>query len=169
MRCGRFAGSAPVRIGEAEAAPRRRPKAFLDANVLVSASISPAGLAIAVLRAAVAGRAHCSTSQAVVAEAERALRDIDESAVRIFRRMLSRARVRVHGDPSSEQVRDVAALAHVKDLHVVAAAIRARVQYLVTFNLRDFRGRALRERYGITVVHPRTFVRLFSDVGGRTS
>jgi hypothetical protein len=44
-----------------------------------------------------------------------------------------------------------------KDRHVLAAAVRANVEALVTFNLRDFPGAAV-DPYDIRVVHPDDFL-----------
>lgn len=43
------------------------------------------------------------------------------------------------------------------DIHVLAAAIRAGAQIIVTFNLNDFPAKAL-EPYGIEAMHPDNFV-----------
>lgn len=46
---------------------------------------------------------------------------------------------------------------HPKDRHVLAAAVRANVEVLVTFNLKDFPETALKP-FDITVVHPDDFL-----------
>lgn len=48
-------------------------------------------------------------------------------------------------------------LPDANDRHVLAAAIQAGAQLIVTFNLKDFPVKAL-EPYGIEAVHPDTFV-----------
>lgn len=45
-----------------------------------------------------------------------------------------------------------------KDRHVLAAAVRARAEVIVTYNLKDFRRESL-EQYSITVQGPSTFLR----------
>jgi hypothetical protein len=50
-----------------------------------------------------------------------------------------------------------------KDRHVLAVAIHARAEYIVTFNLRDFPKMAL-QPYGIQAISPDEFVlRLIND------
>ncbi len=46
---------------------------------------------------------------------------------------------------------------HVKDRHVLAAAIRCGAQSIVTFNLRDFQNEELR-KYDIEAIHPDEFL-----------
>ncbi len=46
---------------------------------------------------------------------------------------------------------------HPKDRHVLAAAVRCRADYLVTFNLKDFPARAV-EKYSVNVVGPPAFL-----------
>jgi len=60
------------------------------------------------------------------------------------------------------EVEEYSALAQVmtcdgKDRHVLAAAVRADVEVLVTFNLRDFPRSAV-DPYDIRVVHPDDFL-----------
>lgn len=50
-----------------------------------------------------------------------------------------------------------------KDRHVLAAAIRANAQTIVTFNLSDFPTQSL-AKYGIEVQHPDEFLRHLSDL-----
>ncbi len=48
-------------------------------------------------------------------------------------------------------------LPDAKDRHVLAAAIRARASFIITFNLKDFPAADL-NRYGITAEHPDRFI-----------
>lgn len=48
-------------------------------------------------------------------------------------------------------------LPDLDDRHILAAAIRGKVQYIVTFNLRDFPPRYL-EPHGIEALHPNEFI-----------
>lgn len=52
---------------------------------------------------------------------------------------------------------------HPKDRHVVAAAVKAHAQVVVTFNLRDFPGDALAP-YEIEAQHPDTFLTNLADL-----
>jgi hypothetical protein len=47
---------------------------------------------------------------------------------------------------------------HVKDRHVVAAAMAVQADAIVTFNIADFAGVHLKERLQIKVIHPDDFV-----------
>ena len=141
--------------------PAPAPKAFLDANVLVSASLSRTGSAYQLLHFVQLGMLVGHTSTTVVEEAERATGRFVPPALSELRRLLGRMRVHVH--PGVKSTASVTGLADAKDLHVVAAAVRAKAMFLVTFNLRDFRGREIRERFGITVVRPDTMLRIVAQ------
>jgi hypothetical protein len=62
-----------------------------------------------------------------------------------------------------EALIDSVELPDVDDRHVVAAAIVAHAEVIVTYNLRDFPGPAL-ARLGITSQHPDTFLRHLVDL-----
>ena len=47
---------------------------------------------------------------------------------------------------------------HVKDRHVVAAAMAVQADAIVTFNIADFAGTYLKEHLQIEVIHPDDFV-----------
>ena len=51
-----------------------------------------------------------------------------------------------------------------KDRHVVMAAIAARADAIVTFNLKDFADKHLRRELSIEVLHPDVFVRDLIDL-----
>jgi len=53
-----------------------------------------------------------------------------------------------------------------KDRHVLAAAVRARAEVIVTFNLKDFSEAAL-SPYGVTAKHPDDFLLDLTSVSGR--
>ncbi|MBI5526468.1 MAG: hypothetical protein HY897_09040 [Deltaproteobacteria bacterium] len=97
------------------------------------------------------------TSVTVVEEARRAIAEVAPEAAVAFRRILGRARLRVRKDARVRPVHHE--LAHQGDLHVVAAALRNRVDFLATFNIRDFRGYILRDHYGLAVIHPSILLR----------
>lgn len=53
------------------------------------------------------------------------------------------------------------------DRHVLAAAIVAKADYIVTFNLKDFPPETL-QRYGVEALHPDKFVMLLMEVSAST-
>ena len=54
-------------------------------------------------------------------------------------------------------------LPDINDRHVLAAAIRAGAQAIITFNLKDFPEEVLRT-YGIEAIHPDTFIEDLFDL-----
>ena len=73
-------------------------------------------------------------------------------------------RGRVHG---YESIMPTLLLPDPKDRHVLAAAIHAKTQYIVTFNLNDF-PEAILQMYGIEAISPDEFVfRLIHQIPAR--
>jgi hypothetical protein len=79
-------------------------------------------------------------------------RDLSRAALERRRRAME---VALPGARVRRDLRRVHALElpDARDRHVVAAAVAARATHIITYNLRDFPGRAL-EPYGCAAVHP---------------
>jgi hypothetical protein len=93
------------------------------------------------------------TSERVIIEAERNLAEKLPAALPIFRLLVSRC-VQVVTDPAADELIAFAGLAHVKDLPMLGAAVRARCPWLVTFKTRDYQP----GHPTVTVLPPGSFV-----------
>ena len=116
-----------------------RPDLFLDSSALFAGVVSPDGAARALLLLAETGLVTITVSEQVVAETERAVARKIPQALAYYREALRGTGLRIVRDPSSEDVeacRDI--VAHQADIPIVVAAMRAEVDYLVTFNRRHF-------------------------------
>lgn len=126
--------------------------AFLDANVLV-----PINLTDVLLRLAAAKTYRPLWPAHVLDEVERTLLKLDVAAAKVSYRLgVMRERF------ADAEVTGYEALipemgCDEKDRHVLAAAVRARAEVIVTFNTRDFPSDALAP-YDITLVHPDDFL-----------
>lgn len=139
-------------------APLSHIGAVLDADVLI-----PAALRDTLLRAAQRGLYRPYWSAAILAEVERNL---------VRARLTTAAQARglvgvLHTAFPRALVADYERLIpdmtnHPKDRHVLAAAVTAGAQIIVTFNLRDFPGEAV-ARYNIESAHPDTFLTDLAD------
>jgi len=112
---------------------------FLDSSVLFAGVVSPDGAARALLLLAEAGLVTVTVSEQVVAETERAVARKVPQALAYYREALRSTGLRIVHDPSPEEVeahKDI--IAHRTDVPIVVAAMRADVDYLVTFNRRHF-------------------------------
>lgn len=117
----------------------RKPRLFLDADVLFAGAASPQehSASLLILRLAEITILEAFTSQQVLTEVERNLEDKLPSALPVFRLLVSRC-LRIVPDPRYKEVDACAGLADRKDLPILVAAHKAECAWLVTFNVRDF-------------------------------
>ncbi|MGD9049866.1 MAG: PIN domain-containing protein [Anaerolineae bacterium] len=134
---------------------QRRPRVFVDADVLFAGAVSPgeAGASLVVLRLSEITLIEALTSQQVITEAERNLAAKLPQKLPEFRLLVSRC-LRVVPDPSVEDLARYTGVAHPKDLPILVVAVRERCPWLVTFNVRHVQpGHA-----EVTVLQPGDFV-----------
>ncbi|MBS1250784.1 MAG: hypothetical protein MAG431_02380 [Chloroflexi bacterium] len=114
-------------------------KIFFDSSALFAGIVSPTGAARALLVLAETGRFTLIISKQVVVETERALARKAPASLPDFREALRRANPRITPDPSSEEITaHLHIISHENDVPIVLAAMKAEVDYLVTFNRRHF-------------------------------
>ncbi len=120
----------------------------------------PAPLRDLLLRIARAGLVQAKWTEAILDECFRSILkvrpELKADALRRSRELMNRA-VPDCIVIDYEDLIDSLVLPDRDDRHVLAAAIRAGSQMIVTFNLRDFPTRTLR-RYGVEARHPDDFV-----------
>jgi predicted nucleic acid-binding protein len=112
---------------------------FLDSSALFAGVASSSGASRALLLLAEADQITITVSEQVITETERALARKLPRALGYYREALRSTGLRIVHDPSPEDVRahqDV--IAHAADVPIVVAAMKASVDYLVTFNRRHF-------------------------------
>ena len=139
----------------------RKPRVFVDANVLFAGAASPSehSASLAVLRLAEITLVEALTSEQVIVEAERNLAKKLPQALPAFRLLVSRC-LRVASDPQPADLLPHAGLADPKDLPILVAALREGCRWLVTFNVRDFQP----GHPDVNVVRPGEFVLLVRDL-----
>jgi len=144
--------------------PPMLPRAIIDASVLIPAAISARGTSRDLLNAGSRGLIVLLVSQDVLNEVERNLYRKAPRAVRAFWEQRDHL---VLVELMDEQVAEVARFIEPKDAHVVAGAILARADFLVSFDRRHLLGEAdlIRRTYGIEVVTP-DFVTALLGIGG---
>jgi len=114
-------------------------KLFLDSSALISGIISADGAARALLLLAETDHLELMISEQVVAETERTIARKAPRAVNDYRRAVRASKVRILRDPEAEVVRkNLHLIAHQADVPILLAAMRAKVDYLVTLNRKHF-------------------------------
>lgn len=119
---------------------RRKPKVFIDADVLFAGSAAPSehGASLVVLRMAEITLVEAYTSTQVIQEVERNLQAKLAGALPAFRMIVKRC-LQVVPDPDPAEVEAYSGLADAADLPILVAALKCGCAWLVTFNTRHYR------------------------------
>lgn len=133
----------------------RKPRIFVDADVLFAGSAAPTehGASLTVLRMAEITLIEAITSQKAIIEAERNLAAKLPATLPAFRLIVSRC-LRVVADPAPVDLVPYLGVADPADLPLLVAAQREGCAWLVTFNVRHY----WPDRERITVLRPGDFV-----------
>lgn len=118
---------------------------FLDTSALFSAALSDKGASRQLILWGFQGRVRLFISSFVVEEAERNLSRKAPAALPALRAFLASAPFTIL-DPSPTQVAQATVFTEFKDAPIVAAAMKARAAYLVTFDAAHLLGNAQIER-----------------------
>jgi len=142
----------------------RRPRVFIDADVLFAGAASPSehGASLLTLRMAEITLIEALASQQVITEAERNLSEKLPQTLPVFRLLVSRC-LHLVPDPQPGDLQPYTGLADPGDLPILVAALREGCPWLVTFNIRHFQpGHA-----DVTVLRPGEFLLRVRDLLAR--
>lgn len=137
---------------------RRRWPVFLDTSALIAGIISPTGAAHEVLRLCEAKIIELVISRQVLIEADRNLSNKLPALVPDYRDLLRRLSPRIVEDPGREETERAAEVINRKDAPILAAALEARVDYLVTWNTRHFHSGSVKAFVPFKIVTPGEFL-----------
>jgi predicted nucleic acid-binding protein len=114
-------------------------RVFLDANVYFAGCFSPDGASALILQLARQGSFQVVASRLVLREAERNLRrKAPKKTLQAFRDFLKATPLTIVSTPKEAVLERYADVIHPKDVPVLAAAVEARVEYVVTLDRRHF-------------------------------
>jgi predicted nucleic acid-binding protein len=112
---------------------------FFDSSALIAGMISAGGAARALLLLAEDENILITVSEQVIAEVERNLARKAPQALPFARQFILATNLRIVRDPSPEQViTHLDWISHPVDVPILVAAVQARVDFLVTLNIRHF-------------------------------
>jgi predicted nucleic acid-binding protein len=137
------------------ARPTTKIRVFIDSSTLLAAAISSTGPARELVLRGIRGEADLVMSSLVLEETERNLAQKAPEALPVFsllRSVLSAKRV----NPTKASVIRVSRTVNLKDAPIVAAALRAKVDYLATHDVRTllrFRDE-IKQKLELEVVEP---------------
>lgn len=135
-------------------------RVFVDASVLVAGAGSRTGASRAVLVMAEIGLYQLVVCRQVLDEAERNLRKKLPAALPIFAQMMDAIGPEIVPDPSQEEVIRWQSVIEAKDAPILAAAVIAAPDWLLTLDVKDFISSArVAEKSGLRIAVPADFVR----------
>ena len=140
-------------------------KVFLDANVYFAGFLSSQGASALVLQLARRKKIQVIATQLVLHEADRNLRKkTSPQTLKSFHRFLQETKIQIQPAVDDKSLRKYESLIHPKDVPVIAAAVEAKADYLITLDRRHFLTEKIQsEVKRIKMITPGDFIReLFS-------
>lgn len=131
---------------------------FLDTSALIAGIVSSKGAAREVLRMGEAEVIEIVISKQVLVEAERTLLKKFPDLLEPYHAFLENLDPTIVPDPDREQVRAAAQWIDKEDAPILAAALAARVDYLITWNTRHFMKKAVLEQTPFPIRIPADFL-----------
>lgn len=140
---------------------RRRWRVFLDTSALIAGIVSATGAAREVLRLCEAGVVDLMISRQVLVEADRNISEKLPAFVSDFRDWMNRMSPLLVEEPSKKEVVDAAQIIHAKDAPILAAAMNAEADYLISWNNRHFHKPSVIKAVRFKIVTPGEFLQDF--------
>ena len=144
--------------------PNPQSSVFLDSSVLYAAAFSATGPARRLLLKGLAGGVTLAISDLVLAETKRNLAQNAPAALPSFTIIADLLSPGIY-NPTKAAVLKAAQIVHVKDAPIVAAAAKAKADYLATHDVKHLvaEAQAIEEAYGIMVVTPAELLRILTN------
>lgn len=140
---------------------RPKPKVFLDTSALIAGIASTKGAARELLRLAEIGLIELVVSRQVIVEADRNITAKLPECLEDFRAYLEALAPVLVDDPPIRAVRRFSSLIHPDDAPVLAAAVAAKTDYLVTWDRKHFLTKGPRALMQPKVMTPGEFLHEF--------
>ena len=137
------------------------PRLFLDASVWIAASGSPTGASALILSLCQRGLARAVTSRMVLLESERNIHvKLGEDVLARFYSSIADLPMDVLDVPTPEEILVHEKTIHAKDAHVLASAVKGKVDYLLTVDRRHFFALSVRRtKLPFAILTPGDFLR----------
>lgn len=134
-------------------------KVFVDTNVLIAGIASVSGASGTLLDLCEAGIVQMVISRQVVIEADRNVSSKLPGLVEPFRRFMLDLAPLMTEEPSAASLEKCKGLVDPKDVAILAAALDAEVDFLITLDKKHFLKASIPQALGIKVLSPGEFLR----------
>ena len=144
--------------------PKRKPRVFLDSNVIFSGLYSPRGSPALILERFIAGDISVVVSQQVLEEVVRTIRKKLPESLPVLKRLLISTPPEVTPDPPLEAIKRRNKKLSIADAAILEAAITARPDYFITGD-NHFLGppRPVEDTY-LHIVTPAEFLKILKQM-----
>ena len=143
--------------------PKRKPRVFLDSNVIFSGLYSPRGSPALILEHFVAGDISVVVSQQVLEEVVRTIKEKLPDALPVLRRLLISTPPEVTADPQLEAIKRRKWKLSTADAAVLEAAITTRPDYFITGDNHFLDDPHLAEGTDLHIVTPAGFLKILKQ------
>ena len=130
---------------------------FADANILIAGADSRSGASRAVLLMAEIGLFTLVVSRQVLGEAERNIRKKLPRALPNFAEQMAHLNLEILSDPTREETAEWESIIEAKDAPILAVAVMAKVDRILSLNTRDFT-QEVAQKCGIPIQTPAQFI-----------
>jgi putative PIN family toxin of toxin-antitoxin system len=144
---------------------RLKPKlrVFLDSNVIFSGLYSAEGAPGIILERLIEGELKGVISQQVLDEVVRAIKLKLPEALPALRKLLMSLPLEIRPDPLPEEIAFWTGVIHSEDASILAAAVAAQPDYLITGDKHFWENPDLSERSGLRIVAPAQFLECLGE------
>lgn len=142
---------------------RQKPKVFLDTSALIAGVVSAKGAARAVLQLAETGLIEVIVSKQVVVEADRNIEEKLPELLDAYREFIALLSPLLIDDPHHKDIKGFLEMINPDDAPILAAAVNAGADFLVTWDRKHFIGRKFDLQNNMKIVTPGEFLKYFRE------
>lgn len=137
------------------------PRVLLDASVWIAGAGSASGGSAVLVEMGLSGKIRIVSSRLLLLEAERNIQTkLPRKALLRFYKYVSTVDILIVEAPEEEDIVAQMRIIHPKDAHVLATAVKSRVDYLLTLDRRDFMtSKVLGAAFPFEIMTPGDFLR----------
>jgi len=139
---------------------KRKLKIFLDSSALISGLNSPQGGAGIIISAFLAGEFFIFISNQVIEEVSRNIQTKFPRLKEPFLNFLL-ARPKIVKDPTLKEIKKAYQLIHSDDAPILAAAIKAKPDFLITWDINDFLKKEAISNVSFVICTPQEFLQKY--------
>lgn len=135
-------------------APKPKPRVFLDSNVIISGLYSPQGAPGKIMESFIRGNLNILVSQQVIEEVIRTVKEKLPEALPALRKLLVTMPPEVVADPKPEEILPWTKRLHYADAAILASAIAAHPDHLVTGDNHFLEDPDIAKESGLSIITP---------------